>query len=857
MTQEDTPVIRIGELLVRSGVITTYDLSEAEKLSAHMKVQFGRLLIMAGCLTEEALECALEAQQLVRDGMLNSEIACEALAFAVQESIPLRQALEMLDCLPQFGTATLRLAELIHDANIIDEEKLHDAFDTSMETNRSLPEVLVEMHCISPGLLAIMTRMQEQIRNDTLDREDAINELKGTFKIWTRADKAMANDPMSKSAIITGSNAPAPAKPSRFTSSFDSVTRLPAISPETLAGLNADAAAAAKASGGVQPPAQTVPGQNAVGGPIPTPVAPFLPPPAAVVPPQALPPQALPPQVAQAPQARAPQHGGQPLPPSAAHMPSQPPMPPQEYPQQAGINTGAPPRQSGQNLPDGVILYSQGYFPPDGNASGQSFNDGFSEEDEQRINALLDVFASDSSASPSVTMPLEATPEVVQDPGDNWLFAADGWGVPDLAAAGANLTGAEMFARAQAELNNSGWSYSQAMATSSGQQIPVARDYQPQPAAPLNPPPPPLGQPLYVTPTPPTPAGPPKGLGHPDFRPPNNDMSAPPQPKAPPFDPDSPNPFKLRKTGSMPAVPADGDWKSQRGKDSDKPEPAEQGKVEAKVSEESKPAKEVESKDSHIEQQKEDQHQDQKDQEHQEDQENQKDREPSAKEQSEESVEPTSSKSNLAEPDTTEEDGKSPVIEDKASGPADADSSDKAAKQDKGDVDSEASEEDGKSEKTETEKSKAEKQDKREKQDKDDKDNKEPRAEKEKEDSHSATAAEAAHEDRLSIKLEAPEKGGNDLVALLLASNFFSAGDLESAIVRGLKDPTVSVEILHAIGVMDKSSLDAAVRLQKLVKSGSVEIVKAISSLESLKAGKIKPTELTDQLGIKKPKRRK
>ena len=255
MTQEQQPVIRIGELLVQAGVITAYDLSEAEKLSSHMKVQFGRLLIMAGCLTEEALECALEAQQLIKEGMLNSQIACEALAFAVQENIPLRQSLEMLDCLPQFGTSTLRLAELIHDANIIDEEKLHDAFDTSMETNRPLPEVLVQMECISPGLLSIMLRMQEQIRSETLDRDDAINELKGTFKIWKRADKAMANDPMSKSAII--SSAPsAPDKPSRYTSSFDSVTRLPAMSPEILANLNAqEAATASGTSNAAVPPA--------------------------------------------------------------------------------------------------------------------------------------------------------------------------------------------------------------------------------------------------------------------------------------------------------------------------------------------------------------------------------------------------------------------------------------------------------------------------------------------------------------------------------------------------------------------------------------------------------------------------
>ncbi len=238
MGQEGEPVIRIGELLVRSGVITATDLSEAEKLSSHMKVQFGRLLIMAGCLTEEALECALEAQGLCRQGLMTSDIAIEALAFAVSENISLQEALEVLDILPQFGTSTLKLAELIHDANIIDEEKLQDAFDTSMETNQALAEVLVEMQCITPTLLPILQRMQDQIRTETLDRDDAINELRGTFKIWKKADKALSDDPMSASAIIGSKTPGAPQeKPSRFTSSFDTFTKIPAVTPDTAASI--------------------------------------------------------------------------------------------------------------------------------------------------------------------------------------------------------------------------------------------------------------------------------------------------------------------------------------------------------------------------------------------------------------------------------------------------------------------------------------------------------------------------------------------------------------------------------------------------------------------------------------------
>jgi hypothetical protein len=37
--------IKIGELLVRAGILTGVDLSEAEKLSKHMQLQFGRVLI--------------------------------------------------------------------------------------------------------------------------------------------------------------------------------------------------------------------------------------------------------------------------------------------------------------------------------------------------------------------------------------------------------------------------------------------------------------------------------------------------------------------------------------------------------------------------------------------------------------------------------------------------------------------------------------------------------------------------------------------------------------------------------------------------------------------------------------------
>jgi hypothetical protein len=929
MTQ-DQPVIRIGELLVLSGVITTYDLSEAEKLSTHMKVQFGRLLIMAGCLTEEALECALEAQGLIKDGLITAQIASEALAFAVQENIPFRQALEVLDCLPQFGTSTLRLAELIHDANIIEEERLHDAFDTSMETNRPLPEVLVEMECISPGLLSIMLRMQEQIRNDTLDREDSINELRGTFKIWKRADKAMANDPMSKSAIISAAPTNVD-KPSRFTSSFDTVNRLPAMSAEILASLNKESkipvddsttkslapsafdGAAENARQPLQPgySAQSPASSNASSS-----AGSY----GAAQPPGA----AAQSGTSAAAQGQTPlRSGGGPqgsYTPASNSSPSASTRGGNDELNVDWILNDYANAPAGQPMPDGVILYSPGYFPPDPQktAPDESFSDGFSDEDEQRINDLLDVFASDAPpAVPPIVGAPNRGPLSAAKPGENYASAgtanqhasresnfaqssysaslaaaaADGWGVPDLAAAGAHLSGAEMFARAQAELASSGWAYSpgagqpsqfpsvtpssnpsssSSSSSTSTSQSPssspagsspsaYAGDKTPAPLAPV-----PLGQPSYVTPSPPS---------SPTARPP---LSAPPSapssapapgspsektstaPWGPPpgaVVPDPPVAHTAPETPplspSVVALPMPANESAVKLPSEPKTESTDDGLFSAQLKEsisgaiQGNPFKirkvgEIDSssnlstlpsldKVDFVESKSADASSaDVVD-------------EASAKvEQQIEQKLSSDKEANLLETDALAEHS---LIADEEHGHKPEEFSPEIAEQGKSDI--------SVAEKETSELAHSNKQDAHEKSG--DKVQVElAAAPKGKFGTKTGLAAKRKAEE---LSEEASER--NDVVYLLKSANFFSADELEDAIVNSLRDQNKAIEILGILGIIDKSNLDAAVRLQKLVKAGSVHVSKAVESLKDLQSGKLRPSELTEQLGIKKAKRRK
>ena len=195
-------VIKIGELLVRAGVVTGVDLSVAETLAKRMSLQFGRVLIMSGCLSEHDLDCALVAQQLIREELLTVEVACQALTVASQHQMPFEDALEALDVVPKYGTATVDLAELLADAAIIPGEMLEEALMTSLRANVSLGDLLVKQNAISPSLIPILNTMLADITAGVLQEAAAIDEIRKTYYTWRRAQDSLNNDPISQTPVM-------------------------------------------------------------------------------------------------------------------------------------------------------------------------------------------------------------------------------------------------------------------------------------------------------------------------------------------------------------------------------------------------------------------------------------------------------------------------------------------------------------------------------------------------------------------------------------------------------------------------------------------------------------------------------
>ncbi|MBA3858953.1 MAG: hypothetical protein C0507_18770 [Cyanobacteria bacterium PR.3.49] len=187
---DDDKNIMIGDLLVRSGLVTSADLTEAMQVSRRLGMPIGRVLTMSGNITPDTFQLALEAQSLIRDGVVPVEIGIEALGVASRDRQPLKDALGRVHH-PHQGGSTNRLGELLVDALIITPDQLDQALKISVESGLPLGGTLVTQGIIHASLLPTVLRAQEQIRDGVVTREAAIEELKAAMKIWAKAEAAM------------------------------------------------------------------------------------------------------------------------------------------------------------------------------------------------------------------------------------------------------------------------------------------------------------------------------------------------------------------------------------------------------------------------------------------------------------------------------------------------------------------------------------------------------------------------------------------------------------------------------------------------------------------------------------------
>jgi hypothetical protein len=185
--------LRIGEILTASDILSKADLEQAVKTATSTGLPIGRVLIMAGFLSEIEFQSAVQAQSLVRDSILELETAVRALRLVTDKHIAFSDALKECGFEQTQDRESNKLGELLLAARCVPREKLDVAMRTSNSTGLPLGRLLISLGVISDELLATALNAQTLIRSGRIARHQAILGLTAAHERSNRVERHLAD----------------------------------------------------------------------------------------------------------------------------------------------------------------------------------------------------------------------------------------------------------------------------------------------------------------------------------------------------------------------------------------------------------------------------------------------------------------------------------------------------------------------------------------------------------------------------------------------------------------------------------------------------------------------------------------
>jgi hypothetical protein len=181
---------RLGEILTASGIASQPLVDQGMMTSAETGLPLGLVLLNKGVITRAALNSALAAQRLIREGKVDREQVLYALKLARLRSISLEQSLhetgQYANLQPVFG-----IGELFVMAGAISESQLLTAHELEATQDRELDEIFVELGYASKPCIKAAKHILKMIEAGVLFEDQAA-------QIISKVQYASSNDELQR-----------------------------------------------------------------------------------------------------------------------------------------------------------------------------------------------------------------------------------------------------------------------------------------------------------------------------------------------------------------------------------------------------------------------------------------------------------------------------------------------------------------------------------------------------------------------------------------------------------------------------------------------------------------------------------
>lgn len=177
MSKRTTPVL-IGDLLVKSGLVSLGQFADAMPISLKTGLPVGRVLVGSGFLTEPEFKASVMAQSLVRENLLPIDLAIKALKLAREKRLSFEEALTELGWRSEYYETTNKLGDLLVEAGCIARKDLEEALDACFTSGLPLGRVLVLRGKVNEMLTYAALTAQVLLREGNITREQALDGLR-------------------------------------------------------------------------------------------------------------------------------------------------------------------------------------------------------------------------------------------------------------------------------------------------------------------------------------------------------------------------------------------------------------------------------------------------------------------------------------------------------------------------------------------------------------------------------------------------------------------------------------------------------------------------------------------------------
>lgn len=219
-SRKSVKAVKVGELLVGASIVSSAEMTEAVQVSKRLAVPIGRVLTMSGCVREDVLEGALQLQRLIKEGSLSVEGGIETLKRVHEDRVELAEALTTESQRMALLDTAESLGELLLDSNIISEDDLVKAMQTSFDNGVPLGTTLVLQGLLSPSLFPSILSVHKNIVRGVTGRDEGVKEIQEIFLHWLKAEESLRahstykeserkNDQIEATAVTTVTIAPA------------------------------------------------------------------------------------------------------------------------------------------------------------------------------------------------------------------------------------------------------------------------------------------------------------------------------------------------------------------------------------------------------------------------------------------------------------------------------------------------------------------------------------------------------------------------------------------------------------------------------------------------------------------------